>query len=76
LDIDKTKKGRGQFSTISLPTPLVKEVEKVVGELGYWPAKTDFVREAVVEKLDRCKRDMKARSRHEASNRQDCYKDN
>jgi len=69
LDIDKTKKGRGQFSTISLPTPLVKEVEKVVGELGYWPAKTDFVREAVVEKLDRCKREMKARSRDETSNR-------
>ncbi|MEM3041896.1 MAG: ribbon-helix-helix domain-containing protein [Nitrososphaerota archaeon] len=67
MDIDKTKKGRGQFSTISLPTPLVKEVEKVVSQLGYWPAKTDFVREAVVEKLQKHKKELGERTREGVS---------
>jgi len=48
-------KGRGPFSCISLPTPLIREVEKVVEELGYWTTKTDFVRQAVLEKLERCR---------------------
>lgn len=45
------KKGRGEFRTVSLPSHLVEEVEKIVAEFRYWPTKTDFVREAVVEKL-------------------------
>jgi len=51
--LPKAKKGRGRFSTISLPTPLVELVEKVVDNLKYWPTKTDFIREAVLEKLMR-----------------------
>ena len=47
----KEKKGRGDFRTVSLPSPLVDEVEKTVADYRYWPTKTDFVREAVVEKL-------------------------
>lgn len=47
------RKGRGEFRTVSLPTRLVEEVEKVVEELGYWPTKTDFVREAVLQKLQK-----------------------
>ena len=49
------KRERGVFSTISLPTSLVDEVERVVDEFGYWPRKTDFVREAVVQKMERYK---------------------
>lgn len=49
---DKTRK-RKAFSSISLPTPLVERIEKVVDELGYWPTKTAFVREASLEKLDK-----------------------
>jgi len=45
------KNGRGQFSTISLPTPLIQEVDKIVKEWRYWPTKTDFVREAVLQRL-------------------------
>lgn len=48
-------RGRGVFSTISLPTSLVEEVERIVEEFGYWPRKTDFVREAVVQKMERYK---------------------
>jgi hypothetical protein len=50
---EKKVRSRGEFSTISLPTPLVEIVEKVVSELKYWPTKTDFVREAVLEKLEK-----------------------
>ena len=57
----KARKGRGSFSTISLPTPLVEEVEKTVDEIGYWPTKTDFVREAVLEKLRRHKKELESR---------------
>ena len=49
----KEKKGRCEFRTVSLPSSLAYEVEKVVGNLGYWPTKTDFVREAVLEKLEK-----------------------
>ena len=47
------RKGRGEFRTVSLPTSLVDEVGKLVETLGYWPTKTDFVREAVLQKLER-----------------------
>jgi metal-responsive CopG/Arc/MetJ family transcriptional regulator len=50
--VDKTRK-RKAFSSISLPTPLIQRIEKVVDELGYWPTKTAFVREASLEKLDK-----------------------
>ena len=60
------KKARGPFSSISFPSPLVKDVEKVVKELGYWPTKTAFIREAVVEKLDKHSKELEARRTHES----------
>ena len=48
---------------MSLPSSLVDEVEKVVGNLGYWPTKTDFVREAVLEKLERYRREAEKNTR-------------
>lgn len=36
-----------------MPSKLVKRVEKTVREFKYWPTKTDFVREAVLEKLEK-----------------------
>jgi metal-responsive CopG/Arc/MetJ family transcriptional regulator len=56
-------KARGPFSSISFPTALIKEVERVVKELGYWPTKTAFIREAVMEKLERHRKELKARRR-------------
>ena len=53
----RERKRRSEFRTISLPSPLVDEVEKVIGNLGYWPTKTDFVREAVLEKLERYRKE-------------------
>jgi metal-responsive CopG/Arc/MetJ family transcriptional regulator len=56
-------KNRGPFSSISFPTPLVKEIEKVVEEFGYWPTKTAFIREACLEKLERYRKLVEARKR-------------
>jgi len=57
----KEKKGRGRFRTISLPAPLVERVEEFVSGLRYWPTKTDFVREAVLEKLEKYKRELESK---------------
>jgi len=47
------KSNRGEYHSVSLPANVVKRVERVAKELGYWPTKTDFVREAVIEKLEK-----------------------
>jgi len=57
----KKKKGRGPFLSVSFPTPLIRDVEKIVGELGYWSNKTAFIREAVMQKLDKHRRELEAR---------------
>ena len=59
--VTKAEKKRGPFSSISFPTPLVNEIEKVVKKFGYWPTKTAFIREASLEKLERYRRELKAR---------------
>ena len=40
-----------EYTTVSLPRPLVEEINRIVGEIGFWPSTTAFVREACVEKL-------------------------
>jgi len=37
------------------------EVDRVVAELGYWPNRATFVREAIMQKLDKCKREIRER---------------
>jgi hypothetical protein len=39
----------------------VKRVEVFIEEFRYWPTKTDFVREAVIEKLEKYKEKPRAR---------------
>lgn len=57
------KKGRRVFSSVSLPTPLIEKIEKVIDELGYWPTKTAFVREASLEKLDKHRKEGQGQGR-------------
>jgi Arc/MetJ-type ribon-helix-helix transcriptional regulator len=57
MRVDKTRKKRRAFSSVSLPTPLVEGIQKVVNKVGYWPTKTAFVREACLEKLDRYRKE-------------------
>ena len=49
------EKGRRRlpYRSISLPARLIEEIEGVVKELGYWPTKTAFIREACLERLER-----------------------
>lgn len=55
--VDKTRKKRRVFSSVSLPTPLMETMQEVVNKVGYWPTKTAFVREACLEKLDRYRKE-------------------
>ncbi|MFQ6080482.1 MAG: ribbon-helix-helix domain-containing protein [Candidatus Bathyarchaeia archaeon] len=57
----KKEKRRQPYSSISIPTRLLKEIEKLVKEIGYWPTKTAFIREACLEKLEKHKKELEAR---------------
>jgi hypothetical protein len=49
----RENKGRGKFRTISLPSSLAGETERVIDSLKYWPTKTNSVREAVLERPEK-----------------------
>jgi metal-responsive CopG/Arc/MetJ family transcriptional regulator len=57
------KKGRRDFLSVSLPAPLIAKIEEVIDELGYWPTKTAFVREASLEKLDKHRKEGQGQGR-------------
>jgi len=60
--VNQTRKnGRRDFSSVSLPTPLIEKIEEVIDELGYWPTATAFVREASLEKLDKHRKEGQGR---------------
>lgn len=50
---EEKRKRRLRYSSISIPTSIVGEIEKLVKELGYWPTKTAFIREACLEKMEK-----------------------
>jgi metal-responsive CopG/Arc/MetJ family transcriptional regulator len=56
----KEEKEQRVFTSISLPASLVREVEKVVEKLGYWPNKTAFMHEAVMKKVEAYKKELEA----------------
>ena len=60
----KRRKG-ARFATISLPVRLIEEIERIVERFGYWPTKTSFVHEAVLEKLERFKKELEERKHRE-----------
>lgn len=47
------RKARVTFSAVSIPTPVLEEIDHLIEELGYWPSRSSFVREACVEKIER-----------------------
>ena len=40
-----------KYVTISIPSALAEAIDELNEELGYWPSRGAFVREAVLEKL-------------------------
>lgn len=55
------KDRRRPYRSISLPKTLLDEVGKVLEELGYWPTKTAFVRQAVLDMLEKYKQELELR---------------
>jgi len=54
-DKEKTEK----YATISLPSAIMKAVDQLINDLGYWPSRGAFVREACLEKIHRERRRLK-----------------
>lgn len=46
------RKVRVEFGAVSVPTPILEEIDKLIEELGYWPSRSSFVREACLEKIE------------------------
>ncbi len=40
-----------RYVTISLPRGIAEDIDRLIEEIGYWPSKGAFVREACTEKL-------------------------
>jgi len=47
------RKVRVEFSAVSVPLPILEKIDKLIEELGYWPSRSSFVREACLEKIQR-----------------------
>ena len=42
-----------EYSTVSIPKRLAEKIDDIIEETGYWPSRSAFVRDAVLEKIDR-----------------------
>ncbi|MCW3992721.1 MAG: ribbon-helix-helix domain-containing protein [Candidatus Bathyarchaeota archaeon] len=40
-----------RYVTISLPRGIAEDIDRLIEEIGYWPSKGAFVREACTDKL-------------------------
>jgi len=49
------EKGKTRYTVIKFPVRLIEEVEAITEAIGYWPNITDFIREAVIQKLEEYK---------------------
>jgi Arc/MetJ-type ribon-helix-helix transcriptional regulator len=40
-----------KYVTASIPIGIAKDIDKLIEEIGYWPSRGAFVREACTEKI-------------------------
>ncbi len=40
-----------KYATVSLPRGITDEIDELIDELGFWPSRGAFVREATLEKV-------------------------
>lgn len=40
-----------EYVSLSIPLSIAKEVDELIEELGYWPSRSAFAREAILEKI-------------------------
>jgi len=50
---------RAKFVTVSIPADIGKEIDELMKELGYWPSRSAFAREACLEKIREERRRLK-----------------
>jgi len=53
---ERKRRARVRFSAVSIPEPILEEIDRLIEELGYWPSRSAFVREACLEKIERERR--------------------
>ncbi|MEM2314274.1 MAG: hypothetical protein QXN40_05860 [Candidatus Bathyarchaeia archaeon] len=54
IKVRKRKRtSRVRFSAVSIPLPLLEEIDDLIEKVGYWPSRSAFVREACIEKIER-----------------------
>ncbi len=51
---EKTK-----YVTVSIPRGIARDIDSLIQELGYWPSKSSFVREACLEKIWSARKQIK-----------------
>lgn len=49
----RKRTSRIKFSAVSVPLPLLEEIDALIEKVGYWPSRSAFVREACIEKIER-----------------------
>ena len=47
MSVDRERR----YVTVSLPVGIIKAIDGLIEELGYWPSRGAFVREACLEKI-------------------------
>jgi Arc/MetJ-type ribon-helix-helix transcriptional regulator len=40
-----------RYATVSIPKAIAEKINYLIDELGYWPSRSAFVREACLEKI-------------------------
>ncbi len=40
-----------RYVTVSIPRAIAEKIDHLIEELGYWPSRSSFVREACLEKI-------------------------
>ena len=56
-----------KYATVSIPRGITDAIDELIEELGYWPSRGAFVREATLEKVrDEQKRLLEMRGIREA----------
>jgi len=61
---------KSKYRTVSIPTGITDEVEKLIEELHYWPSVSSFVREATLEKLKEEQRNLRELRENEAKEKE------
>lgn len=55
-----------KYSTVSIPKGITDAIDELIDDLGYWPSRGAFVREATLEKIREEQKELELRGSREA----------